>query len=227
MYEEMTKILQRFTNTEKLKECHHGHSSQKNESLNTLVSRYCPKDKTFSHSTSLAGRICMVVGVDSVGHEEYYERSFAGMNILLPKNTRKQMKKMKIQRDYDRMYQALPVCKRKRSMNKFATMRVGLAKQNADKARGLLYGTGMNLAETSDPNPKAKKELVCKFCGKTGHATTRSRSCKYNGMDMALVDADIVAVYATKATEQAVSAATALATSEVQSEGKCDYFGVC
>ncbi len=33
--------------------------------------------------------------------------------------------------------------------------------------------------------------------------------------------------YATKATEEAVSAATALATSEVQSEGKCDYFGVC
>ena len=44
---------------------------------------------------------------------------------------------------------------------------------------------------------------------------------------MALVDADIVAVYAAKCTEEAVRAATALATSDVQSECKCDYFGVC
>ena len=56
-------------------------------------------------------------------------------------------------------------------MNKFASMRVGLAKQNADEARGLLYGTGMNLAETNDPNPKAKK---------TGMQVLRKgRSCNY------------------------------------------------
>ena len=43
---------------------------------------------------------------------------------------------------------------------------------------------------------------------------------------MKLVEADIVAVYAARATAEAVRLATAVAPSEVQSEGKCEYFGV-
>ena len=68
---------------------------------------------------------------------------------------------------------------------------------------------------------------MCKYCGMEGHATNRSKNCKYVGWDIEEVHADIVAIYQAKATEEAVRIATEEALSEVQSEGKCDHLCVC
>jgi hypothetical protein len=61
MHEDISQIMDRFTETEKLKECHHGCSSQKNESMNRVISRHVPKDRTFCQSMSLHSRTCMAV----------------------------------------------------------------------------------------------------------------------------------------------------------------------
>jgi hypothetical protein len=69
LYEDSSSVMARFSEPEKLRECHHHHSSQKNESMNKLISRYAPKDWTFCHSMSLVSRVRLAVGIDSVGHE--------------------------------------------------------------------------------------------------------------------------------------------------------------
>jgi hypothetical protein len=99
----------------------------------------------------------------------------------------------------------------------------------ADKAIGLSYETGMNLAGNTDEvgeDKSKKKKDFCKYCGATTHKTRRSKSCKYNGWTDLAVNAEMVSINLSKATEQAVEVATVGGTSEVQSEGKWEGFGI-
>jgi hypothetical protein len=145
LYVQIRDVLSRFMTPGKLRECHHRYSSQKNESMNKLISRYVPKDRTFCKSMLLNSRVCLAVGVDSVNHEEYYQRLLNEMKMELPGNTRKMLVRMSNRKKYDHNYQAQPNRKRKRSELKFAKSKEGLKKQMADKAMGLEYATGHNL----------------------------------------------------------------------------------
>jgi hypothetical protein len=66
LYKDLCQTVEHFTETKKLRECHHGYSCQRNESLNRLISQFVPKDRTFCQSMSLTSRICLAVGIDSV-----------------------------------------------------------------------------------------------------------------------------------------------------------------
>jgi hypothetical protein len=228
MYEDMCKVLHRFTESAKLKECHHGYSSQKNESMNQLISRYVPKDKTFCQSMSLNSRICLAVGVDSVGHEEYYERLFEKMKIPFPDNTRIMLRSMKKKRDYDRNYQAQPTQKRKRSVKKFDSTKDRLKKQMADKALGVAYRSGMNMEPNSndEPGENTKVKKGCIACGAMDHRTRRAKACKYSRWSEQDFREEIVRITVSKATEEVAGVATAVEDSGVQSEGTYAFFGV-
>jgi hypothetical protein len=229
LYKQVSDVMDRFITTKKLKECHHGHSSQKNESMNRLVSRYIPKDRTYSQSMSMASRVCLAVGVDSVGHWEYYERLFAETSVKLPLHTRIMLERMSKRREYDRNYQRRPERKRKRSNLKFAKMKDGLKTQMADKAMGLNYQTGLCMEEIGDdpdaggPNTK-QKPARCKFCGSSQHKTRRSKGCKFFGWSNELVEAEMVRVNILRATTGRVGEATSKVSSEVQSDGTCYFF---
>jgi hypothetical protein len=233
LYKQIGDVMSRFVTDEKLRECHHGHSSQKNESLNNHIKRYAPKDKTYCQTTSLASRICLAVGIDSVGHEQYYKLLFSNMGINLPVTTRKMLCKMLKKREHNQIYQALPKRKRKRSEMKFRKMRTGLMKQMADKAVGLTYETGQNLGPNSDEEVKGdpckqkkKTAVVCKYCMGSTHKTNRSKNCKYFGWSNVVLEAEMVRINISRATEAAVGTATAATGSEVQSEGTKYNFSV-
>jgi hypothetical protein len=231
LYKQIVEVMDRFTNTEKLQECHHGFSSQKNESMNKVVSRYVPKDRTFCQSMSLTSRICMAVGIDSIGHEDYYQRVFGKMEMKLPVNLTNMLFRMKNRREYDRNYQAQPKRKRKRSETKLVKIKEGLQKQMADKAVGRLYETGNNMGLTTDEvtdgagERRPKKAVSCIFCGGSTHKTRRSKECKYYGWAKTRVEAEMVSISVSRATRVAVGVATATATSGVHSEGTCELFG--
>jgi hypothetical protein len=230
LYKDLCQIVEHFTETEKLRECHHGYSSQKNESLNRLISQFVPKDRTYCQSMSLTSRICLAVGIDSGGHKKYYQCIFDRMNTSLPSNTRTMLLKMKTKREYDRKYQALPKRKRKRSESKFSNMRDGMKKQMAGKAVGLAYDTGMNMEENGNQlaGEKSKRKItLCKFCGASTHKTRRAQACKYYGWSDDRVQAEIVCINISRATEEAAGVATGVGGSDVQSEGTCDLFGSC
>ena len=131
---------------------------------------------------SLNSRVCLAVGVDSVGHEVYYERLFEKMKIPFRKNNKIMLQHMGRRRDYDKDYQAQPKRKRKRAEIRFGTIKEGTQKQMADKAMGLAYETGMNLMEqNNDMTEKQKSQkTVCKACGASSHKTRRAKVCKYN-----------------------------------------------
>jgi hypothetical protein len=95
VHEDVSQILCRFTETEKLKERHHGCSSQKNESMNQLIARCVPKDRTRCQSASQTGRICVAVGADGGGHEERCHRVFKKMKMPSPDGTRTMLREKK------------------------------------------------------------------------------------------------------------------------------------
>jgi hypothetical protein len=176
MYEDISQIMDRFTNTEKLKECHHGCSSQKNKSMNRVISRHVPKDRTFCQSVSLHSRTCMAVGTDSVDQEECCnKRLFAGIKLPIPNATRMMARAMKKRRDYDRKHQSQMSRRRIRSTKRFASTKSEFRKQMAEKALGLLHASGVNM----EAEPGAKKRKVCKCCQGVGHLTTEARDCKH------------------------------------------------
>jgi hypothetical protein len=199
--------------------------------MNKLISRYILKDRTFSQSMSLASRVCLAVGVDSVGHEEYYEHILAEMGVKLPENMRVVLGRMTKQREYDQKYQSLPKRKRKRANLKFAKMKDELKKQMADEAMGLNYETGLSMQEMGDdadvgPNRK-KQAVLCKFCGSWKHKTRRSKECKYFGWPNDLVEAEMVRVNNLQAREKTAGQAMTKESSEVQSDGTCNFFMLC
>jgi hypothetical protein len=99
-----------IVNTEKLKECHHGFSSQ-NESMNRLISRYVPKDRTFCQSP-LTSRICWPLSRQCRPRQVLWAPS--RMNIKLPRNTVIMLGNMGKKR-HDKLYQAQPHKRKERT----------------------------------------------------------------------------------------------------------------
>jgi hypothetical protein len=227
LYDQIHDVVSRFTTPVKLRECHHRYSYQKNESMNKVISRYVPKDRTFCKSMSLSSRVCLAVGLDSVRHKEYYQRFFDETKSDMPENTRRMLVKMSNRKKYDGNYQAQPKRKRKRIEMKFGKMKEGLKKQMADKAMRLVYATRHSMGlddegvEQAENNPN-----TCIFCGVAGHKTRRAKICKYFGWRKADVEAEMVSVNVARATGIAVATATNTVSSQVvESEGTCYFFG--
>mmetsp|Transcript_4907 Transcript_4907/g.7565 ORF Transcript_4907/g.7565 Transcript_4907/m.7565 type:complete len:89 (+) Transcript_4907:493-759(+) len=60
-----TYMFKELTTPEKMKQCFHKFSCQKNKSLNNTMSLFAPKNKTFSLTSSLLDRSHFVVILDS------------------------------------------------------------------------------------------------------------------------------------------------------------------
>ena len=57
-----------YITPERLLECLHPFDTQLNESLNNVVARYAPKNRTYGTTMSLSNRISIVVGIHNMGH---------------------------------------------------------------------------------------------------------------------------------------------------------------
>ena len=55
--------------------------TQKNESMNNVISYVAPKNKTMTHIMSLNNRISFVVGISIFGFKTYWKQVFALMEI--------------------------------------------------------------------------------------------------------------------------------------------------
>jgi hypothetical protein len=142
----------------------------------------------------------MSVGTDSVGHEEHYERLFAGMRTPFPNAARMMVWAMKKRRDYDRKCQAQISRRRTRSIKRFANTESEFRKQMAEKALGLSHASGMNM----EVEPGGKKRKVCKYCQGVGHLTTEARDCKHCELSKEQVHEEMVSKHTLKAAETAV-----------------------
>jgi hypothetical protein len=184
-YEQIKSALAPYLTDAKLKEIHHLYDSQKNESFNKSVSKYAPKDRTYSMTMALTARINIAAGVGNLGPHEYWTRVMERLGIakkgehteafLLDKTRRK-----KNHQDHQRR---IPV-KRHRAEKKSQKWRETSKRQGKEEKVGITYKAGVRNdddEDESDERPSKRVKLnkkvgkvPCERCGRWDHM----RLCK-------------------------------------------------
>ena len=67
VYNQLKRVYMPHVAKDKLRELLHNMDTQKNESMNTLMSHHNPKNKNYSRGSELPARAALVVGIDSIG----------------------------------------------------------------------------------------------------------------------------------------------------------------
>jgi hypothetical protein len=193
LYLQCREIMDRFNSEERLRECHHTMSSQKNEAMNRSIMRYAPKDKTYSRTMALTSRINISIGIDCIGHAEYYERLFRAMKFTATQLTFSGLRRMWRKKEYGRMYSGLKTVKWRRRLTARTKMAEGVTKMEVDKEEGRCYESGIRLEENDDEvgekptkkkrrnnNPLTRTQDECK-CGARDHLRVSSKKCPWKG----------------------------------------------
>jgi hypothetical protein len=193
LYLQCEEIMGRFTTEERLRECHHQMSSQKNEAMNRSIMRYAPKDRTYCRSMALTSRINVAIGIDCVGHAVFYERLFKAMGFKRTALTFSGLRRMWRKKEYGRMYSGLKKVKLRRRLAARTKMSEGVEKLKLDSAEGRCYSSGIRLEEgdndgelparkkTKANNPRTGSQPECK-CGSRDHQRVSSRSCPWKDL---------------------------------------------
>jgi hypothetical protein len=74
--------------------------SQKNEATNKSIMIYCRKEKTFCKTMVLTSRIHLAIGIDTLGHESFFEEVFQAMGFTTMDITMLGLKRMHKRREY-------------------------------------------------------------------------------------------------------------------------------
>ena len=201
LYKHLSEVLlKRHLSKKQLDELSHGMDTQVNESLNNTISWLAPKNKVYCASPSLANRISIAVGVNSIGLLAYYRRLFNKLGIVVTpdilhflevkdRNRSARLAKLKTTKK-----------KKKRIQRKMATLNEMTLKAKRERARrDGTYKSGQYMAEgssagfteeelqagassTTNRKKKSKVDVTCKHCGRQGHSRTSHQNCgKYTG----------------------------------------------
>jgi hypothetical protein len=189
LYAVLEDKMARFVTQDRLEEIAHPLDTNMNEAFNQICTWFAPKNKVFAGTGSLATRIAMAVGINSLGVEVFFKRLFKKLGLpmtsniayyleLRESNRRKRLDKVKTK--------DAKLKKNKHKMEKLAKD-TRIAKMELHKRQGT-YRRGMNLdgpvedATAGPPPTKVKPSgasagKFCEYCGKKGHVTTRSNKC--------------------------------------------------
>jgi hypothetical protein len=76
MYKQCLPHPQVFTTDDALREIYHCLHSNECESMNRMITKFCPKVKTLCQTLSNKGQTYMSIGLDSVGYTSYFSCLF-------------------------------------------------------------------------------------------------------------------------------------------------------
>jgi hypothetical protein len=185
LYSKLHQIVERFVTVDRLQEVAHGMDTQVNESFNNTFSWLAPKNKVYCGSQSLQNRLCMGIGINALGIDEYFRRLFKKMCIIMTPNVQHFLEVKESKRSKRIKKVKLTETKKQRRQNAFDKLKEdeAIAKKERAKRDGT-YRTGQNMEDGSDDEverPKKRKvPSVCKYCGKKGHTTTKSKKCLWH-----------------------------------------------
>jgi hypothetical protein len=194
--------IERFITVERLIEMAHGMDTNVNEAFNQICTWFAPKNKVFAGSGSLHNRIYFSVGINSLGYNDFFRRLFGKLGIAVTdnvahylrirENTRVKrlekltLKESKVTRTANKRnkLQADTRAAKTEFLKRQGTYRKGM---NVDDPYGELPADGRDTNEEEEGIEDARKPAAkrtnlgptkyCEYCGKKGHATTKSKKC--------------------------------------------------
>jgi len=81
LYDELKPIFDRFTSAKVIVESVHNMSTQKNESMNNVIARLCPKLKHVSESITLLTRVCLAVAYSNLGFTSLFTKILEKLGV--------------------------------------------------------------------------------------------------------------------------------------------------
>jgi hypothetical protein len=161
--------------------------TQVNESFNNQVAWLAPKNKVYCGTLSLGNRIGIALGIKSIGLLQYFTRLFKLLGIAMTPNVVHYLTVKEGSR-----FKRLHKIKTKEVKTKRIQERVTkqkddevIAKRERSRRDGT-YKSGQNMMPTEEeeggqqpPRKKTRKNLVCRACKESGHATERTKTCKF------------------------------------------------
>lgn len=198
-YSKLKKMHDKHTTETKLKQCFHGFSSQKNETMIKKMSVTAPKDQTFSGTVLLTSCTHLVCIQDSLGELEAVSRimsamGFVGLHptfcefLVRSNNTGK----------YHHRRRLMTKIKIKRNLDKVTKLRESIQKEAANKKNGFGYKKDLALHVDMDNDgchPNKKKRYNAK--AKTATAGPK-KACKCGGTDHSRVTYCLCPLYQPK-----------------------------
>jgi hypothetical protein len=143
LYLLICEIIDKFSDEDKLRECHHQMHSQKNEAMNKSIMRYCPKNKTLCRMTVLTSRIHLAIGINTLGHQGFFEEVFSSFGLTWTHVTFTGLRRMWKKKEYGRTYSGLWKVKRRRCIKQRDWMIEGTKKIKMDSEEGRGYSSGI------------------------------------------------------------------------------------
>jgi hypothetical protein len=179
LYALLSDKMERFCTQERLDEMAHTLDTNMNEAFNQICTWFAPKNKVFAGTGSLHNRIAFAVGINSLGLDVFFHRPFMKMGIPGTDNVAYYLKTKK--NIHVKRLAKLKVRESKHKRNKRKHEKLAehtkIAKKEFHKRQGT-YWKGMNLDDTMDDEPAAKRAAkFCEYCGKSSHLTKRSKKC--------------------------------------------------
>jgi hypothetical protein len=188
-----------FITKEALIEVAHGWDTNANESMNNTISWLAPKNNSYSGTVSLRNRVCMAIGIQSLGYDQYFARLFRELGLDLDDTTKHRLAQNEKQRKYRKEQTKLANNKRKRKQATYVKIANYFEKLKKDRAAGKEYKTGVAMELTNanvreeaaivkvktatkrkkkSPKETNISELVqCRFCGIYGHDSVENEDC--------------------------------------------------
>jgi hypothetical protein len=117
--------------------------SQKNEAMNKSIMRYCPKDKTLCRTMVLTSRIHLAIGINTLGHQSFFEEVFSTMGFTKTHVTFSGLRRMWKKKEYGRKYSGLRKVKIMRRIKQRDRMIEGTKKMELDAKEGREYSLGI------------------------------------------------------------------------------------
>jgi len=153
LFVHLQTVMGTYMTEEKLRQLHHGYSTQGNEAMNQSVASYAPKTKTYSTTMSLHNRVKMAASIQIVGHVEFWKQVYNELQMEMPKETASFHKYRQTVKRSGKLRTEQTAVKRQRTEQYHEKMKKALVADEKAKRKGMgTYGSGVGFHDASDIN---------------------------------------------------------------------------
>ena len=199
LFNQIMQAISPFLSHDMLSMLWHTSDTNLNEAMNRSISSFAPKDRTFSRTMSLNTRVCIAVGVNILGHYEFWKKVLDRLGVKMSDSLEILLKRRDGTNAHRIVYRRRPDVKRKRKAPETVKIAEGINKRKQQIQDGT-YSSGIAIAAEQQAK-KIVKELseaakeknrkapdnkkVCKFyphfCKRVGHNSASSKECAMHG----------------------------------------------
>jgi len=146
LYKEMTDAYAPYITKSMLEQLQHEWDTQKNEAMNTSVSAYAPKNKTYSMTQSLDTRVAIAAGVQILGYYQFWKRIFSEFDTEVDANLGAILQRRDIIKGKKSLSEGSIEGKKRKADGKYTKFEKAQKEALDSHSAGLHYESGLALA---------------------------------------------------------------------------------